>query len=119
MGLLSFIKQLFGNTQGVRVQSISPTEAFQHLQENVLLIDVRQPNELKSDGKVKQAKNVPLGSLSEAQLPKDKNTPIMFMCRSGARSGMAAKQAVNMGYDNVMNIQGGIMNWKRHDLPTQ
>lgn len=114
MGILNMFKSLLG---GGGVETISPTDALAKLGEGVLLIDVREPSELKADGKVAAAKNIPLGQVSADRLPQDLETPIMFMCRSGARSGMAASKAKGLGYTQVFNVAGGIMGWKASGTP--
>lgn len=106
------IFDLFRGGKGGGVETISPVDALNKLKEGVKLIDVREPAELKSDGKVSKAVNIPLGQLSPDKLPQDKEAPLMFMCRSGARSSMAARQASSWGYTTVYNVQGGIMGWK-------
>ncbi len=77
-----------------------------------LVIDVRSPGEFSS-GHGKNAKNIPLGSISgQAKKIKAMNKPIIVCCRSGARSGQAASILKNAGvevinggpWQNVANI---------------
>lgn len=68
-------------------------------------------------------------NLLEAEIP-DKTAPVMFLCRSGARSAAAAKSAKTHGYQASFNIAGGfegdadegrhrgkINGWKADNLP--
>ena len=48
----------------------------------------------------------------QAQLEKlDKTKPIYVYCKSGGRSGKAAKQMQKMGFKTVYNLLGGITAW--------
>ncbi len=84
---------------------VSEETAQRFLREGALVIDVREPNEFAS-GHVRGAINIPLGALRES-LPRqvaDKNRVLLLHCLSGVRSGMAKKQAQNLGYPNVFNL---------------
>lgn len=63
---------------------------------NHIVIDVRTPQEY-AGGHVKGSKNIPLQQLQSRlhELPKD--TPIVFCCASGARSGSATSMAQSAG----------------------
>lgn len=86
-------------------------------QPNHILLDVRTRGEFKN-GHVAGASNMPLDQI-EANLeniPHDKT--VVVMCRTGNRSGMACRKLANAGYDNVVNLKGGIMAWQMagHDV---
>ena len=100
-----------------RVSEISVEDAYEQVQRGVMLLDVREGFEWRAHGHVKGAKSLPIGELSLKRLPSNLDTPLMFMCESGSRSGSAARQAVAWGYRNVMNVTGGLMRWKRAGLP--
>lgn len=71
---------------------------------NYHLVDVREPEELISNGAIEGAINIPLGELEER---KDEilnlEGDVIFFCRSGNRSGKATEFFVNEGLDNVFN----------------
>lgn len=73
--------------------------------EGYLLLDVRSENELKTNGCLKKAVNIPLDSLRDrmADLPKDQ--PIIVSCHSGLRSYIAEKILKQNGY-KVKNLDG-------------
>ena len=111
--MFKFLKQLFAGAPSIDIDSYMQDH---HGQNNHVLIDVRTPGEFKS-GHVAKAKNIPLDSISKQmkQIPKDKT--VVVMCRSGSRSGMAARQLASAGYENILNLKGGIMRWQSKGHP--
>ena len=47
----------------------------------------------------------------------DREAPIVVYCESAARSLFAARTLEELGYENVQNLAGGIVEWKRAGLP--
>ncbi|KAH8337323.1 hypothetical protein KR059_006969 [Drosophila kikkawai] len=96
-----------------------------------LLIDVREPEELKETGQIPSSINIPLGVVSQelaatAQDFKSKygrekpqpDTEIIFHCKIGKRSLKAAESAAALGFRNVKNYEGSWLDWaKREGLP--
>lgn len=77
--MFSFLKNLFG-----------PGTDFKALKENgAIIIDVRTPQEF-DHGHIQGSKNIPLDKIQrEIKTIKNYNKPIITVCKSGARSGMA------------------------------
>ena len=89
-------------------------------QGNVDVIDVRTPEEFQSVRAV-IARNVPLGSLDPHAVMKERNgtakQPLFVICRSGNRSGKACRKFIDAGYTNIVNVDGGTLEWEKSGLP--
>jgi adenylyltransferase/sulfurtransferase len=73
------------------------------------LIDVREPREYAIchlDGEL-----IPLGSLATRFAELDPTAHIVVHCRSGGRSANAVKAMRGAGFENVWNLNGGILAW--------
>ncbi|MHB1173678.1 MAG: rhodanese-like domain-containing protein [Sulfuriferula sp.] len=81
-----------------------------------VLIDVRTDAEV-SRGMIDNAMHLPLHLLpiKVQGIPQDK--PVVFYCQSGGRSAQACAFLAAKGFENVYNLQGGIMGWMRSGKP--
>jgi rhodanese-related sulfurtransferase len=87
--MFSFFKKLFG-----------PGTDYKLLVQNgALIIDVRSPQEF-DNGHIKGSKNIPVNIIQrEVNSIKKMGKPIITVCQSGARSGMAKGILKNAGIE--------------------
>ena len=99
-------------------ESVDPKVAYEMIEndDNVTLLDVRTPDEFKHDGHIADAKLIPLGQLAQNLNMLDKSKKVLVYCRSGSRSVAAARILDNRGF-TVVNMSGGITDWKSEKLP--
>lgn len=50
---------------------------------------------------------------SLSQLPTDKNAKIVLYCRSGRMSAIAAEKLVSLGFTNIWDLKGGMVDWEQ------
>jgi molybdopterin/thiamine biosynthesis adenylyltransferase/rhodanese-related sulfurtransferase len=85
-----------------------------------VFLDVREQNEW-DDGHITGAIHAPRNNLEsriEDKVP-DKSRPIVVYCGSGPRSAFATRTLEELGYESVVNLNGGYNEWKRSGLPTE
>ena len=80
------------------------------------IVDVREINEINA-GTIPDALAMPLASVPLRLDELDKNTPLVFICRSGARSAQACAFLQQQGFDNVHNLRGGMFAWASAGQP--
>jgi rhodanese-related sulfurtransferase len=108
------LKELLARANA-EVPRVPPAEAQALIgRANVLIVDVRDPAELQSGGKLKGAVNVPRGMLefrADPESPYHNNAfapdkTVLVYCASGGRSALSGKTLKDLGYAAVYNIGG-------------
>ena len=111
-----------------QIENLTPDQVQQELSNgNATLIDIRESEELKQNGKIAGAVHAPRGMLefyADSSLPYhrpefDKNKRIILHCASGGRSALAAATLKQMGYENVAHLDGGLKAWKDSGKPVE
>jgi len=84
---------------------------------NILLLDVREPEEFSS-GYLRKENHltIPRGKLEFVAIKKifeeyGQNIPIVTYCFKGPRGLLAAQQLKKMGFTDVKNLKDGLVNW--------
>ena len=96
----------------------SPHEVSQLLAGgDIQLIDVRQPHEHEA-GRIAGDRLIELGNLTAEAHTIEKGQPVIFYCRSGARSAMATQAFSQAGYE-AHNMAGGLLAWDAAGLPLE
>jgi rhodanese-related sulfurtransferase len=96
---------------------VSPERATELVAAGATLIDVRRHYEFEA-GHLEGAKNIEMNELSARAEEIPKETPVVFYCRSGNRSSMAAAAFTEAGYD-AHNLAGGIAAWSAEGRPLE
>ncbi|MBA3422732.1 MAG: rhodanese-like domain-containing protein [Thermoleophilaceae bacterium] len=81
----------------------------------VQLIDVREPYEHEA-GRIEGARHIELERLASEAETIDRDRPVVFHCRLGARSAMATQAFRAADYD-AHNMTGGLQAWAEAGLP--
>ena len=101
-----------------QITEVDTGRGSQLVQEGAVLLDVREPDEY-SQGAVPDSIHISRGQLEssiENRIP-DKVTSLVVMCAGGARSAFAAKTLTELGYANVVSMDGGFNAWKDEGRP--
>jgi phage shock protein E len=96
------------------IKKVDPVEFSEVVkQPGVITLDVRTPEEFNA-GHIANAININLeGSDFTSEVSKlDMNATIAVYCRSGNRSGVATEQMAELGFVDMYDMQGGILEWE-------
>jgi rhodanese-related sulfurtransferase len=77
------------------------------------IIDVREPMEI-AQGTIPGAEPMPMSVLGSRLGEIDKAEQVVFICRSGARSGQVCAYLAQNGFENVFNLRGGVIGWAQN-----
>jgi rhodanese-related sulfurtransferase len=104
---------------GPKVRDLSPEEVARGMTEGrILLVDVREPNEVEVE-RYPEAAYMPMSEFDPAALPDPGERQVVFACRSGQRSVIAAQIAQDSGLPYDAHLAGGLKAWKAAGLPTE
>lgn len=120
-------RQLIDNVRA-KIKEVSISHIFDVIDNDIILIDIREPDEWGL-GSIKEALKIPRGVLETKlhEIPKvaQRLSPleslagydIYLICRSGARSVLAAESLQRLGYTKVYSVSGGFEAWKGAGYP--
>ena len=101
-----------------QIREVNTAEAARLVQNDGTTLDVREPEEFEQ-GALVGATHIPRGHLEsqiENRIP-DRDTQIVTYCAAGTRSAFAAKTLNDLGYTNVVSMDGGFTKWKSEGRP--
>ncbi len=88
-----------------------------------VLLDVREPEEYSGElGHIPGSILIPLKELpgrAESELGAQRDQPIIAICRAGVRSTTAAAILIALGFENVSNLKGGMLDWNDQGLAVE
>lgn len=102
------------------VPTVTPEDLYTKLG-HIKVIDVRGPDEFNNElGHIPNAVLSTLGPELDKKLNiESQDQELVFVCRSGKRSGEATKLALTKGYDKVYSLQGGMLRWNELRFPSE
>ncbi len=77
------------------------------------IIDVREPMEI-AQGSIPGAEAIPMSVLGNRLNEISPEEEVVFICRSGARSGQVCAYLAQNGFDKVVNLRGGVIGWAQN-----
>ncbi|PLX19134.1 MAG: rhodanese-like domain-containing protein [Salinivirgaceae bacterium] len=101
------------------VEHISSEEAWTLIKTyEAILVDVREDHEcaietIDCDSTIYQPMSTIMQNIDE--IPKFK--PLIIVCKEGIRSVKVVNLLNMQGFENVYNLDGGIITWKKKNLP--
>jgi sulfur-carrier protein adenylyltransferase/sulfurtransferase len=96
-----------------QIREVDTAQAEALVDGGALLLDVREPDEYEQ-GAVPGSVHIPRGHLEsqiENRVP-DHERQLVVMCAGGTRSAFAAKTLAELGYHDVVSVDGGFNKWK-------
>jgi len=105
--------------QGIKeVGTVGALQLINH--KDAVIVDVREQKEYET-GHLMNSKLIPLGTIKGriGELEKYREHPIVLVCGSGQRSKIAAAQLKNKGFAQAYSLVGGVVAWRKAELPLE
>ncbi len=105
---------------GIRLASPQDGAALQaNPPDNLVILDVRTPEEF-AEGHLEGAILIDFyeDNFADELAQLDPEVPYLLYCRSGNRSGQTAEMMGELGFNDVADVDGGILAWNEEGLPT-
>jgi adenylyltransferase/sulfurtransferase len=104
---------------GSKVSGISARQLHEMISggKKIALVDVREPFEFEI-ARISNSQLIPLGTIPErlAEIPRAETTVVM--CKTGLRSARAIEFLSGQGFENLLNLEGGLDAWREEVDPT-
>ncbi len=101
---------------GVKELDVNTLQSYLDEGKKVRLLDVRGIGEM-AQGMIPNAEKLPLHTLPARLNEIDEEEMTVLYCRSGARSAQGVGYMAQQGFENVYNLQGGIIAWAQNGMP--
>jgi rhodanese-related sulfurtransferase len=102
------------STSNEATKKVDPVEFSEVVAEpGVIILDVRTPEEFNA-GHIENAININVAdsNFSSEVSKLDKNATVAVYCRSANRSAVATKEMAELGFTDMYDMQGGIIDWE-------
>jgi rhodanese-related sulfurtransferase len=94
---------------------LSPERAKELIAEGADVVDVRRDYEWE-EGHLPDSRHIEVNQLTSSAEEITRERPVVFVCRAGNRSGMAAEAFRQAGWD-AYHVEGGLLAWVEAGLP--
>ncbi|HKS30834.1 MAG TPA: molybdopterin-synthase adenylyltransferase MoeB [Chthoniobacterales bacterium] len=112
-------EQFCSHANASKVSGISAKQLQEMISagKKVALVDVREPFEFEI-ARIPDSQLIPLGTIPErlADIPRTETTVVM--CKSGVRSARVIEFLREQGFENLLNLEGGLDAWREDVDPT-
>jgi rhodanese-related sulfurtransferase len=102
------MNKLEGKVEGIQASEVR--DRMKTSKESFQLVDVREEDEVKKQ-RIPNSVWIPLGELKKRAGELDKRKETAVHCHSGQRSYKASLKLKHEGFENVKNVDGGILCW--------
>ena len=99
-------------------EELPPARVAQLMKDGAQVVDVREADEREAGRIPGDTAHIELNELGERAGSLDRDRPLVFYCRSGSRSAMAAQAFATAGFD-AHNLSGGLKAWVADGLPLE
>lgn len=102
------------------IDNLEPGELEIELSDELVLIDIREEDEIRAHGRIPDSVWAPRGMLEFWADPAspyhreefDPEARVVLYCASGSRSALAGETLLRLGYRSVGHLDGGLKAWK-------
>jgi rhodanese-related sulfurtransferase len=99
-------------------QELTPARVAELMRGGAQIIDVREPDEREAGRIPGDSAHIELDKLASEADSIDRERAVVFYCRSGSRSALAAQAFATAGFD-AHNLAGGLKAWVAEGLPLE
>ena len=102
-----------------RYRECSAADVAPLLARGARVLDVREPHEWEGElGHIEGALKVPMRTVARAAPNWDRAQPLLVVCRSGRRSRQVCETLADMGFTQLSNLRGGMLEYRAHERET-
>jgi rhodanese-related sulfurtransferase len=99
-------------------EDLPPARVAELMREGAQIVDVREPCEREAGRIPGDTMHIELDNLPAEADALDRERPVVFYCRSGSRSALAAQAFAAAGFE-AHNLDGGLKAWVADGLPIE